>query len=156
MLGLLSLTAPAVQLINNANNLELELSLTQQKLFQLTGVATYGSKKPDNFEALYGTARLIQTAAAIMVCADGKVEPSEIAEAEEKGKSMVSHFNSLEFREACLDPENLPDVEELSKLVKDVFSTDNIHELTNFLKNIAEADGNISEEEQNFISALEI
>jgi uncharacterized tellurite resistance protein B-like protein len=91
-----------------------------------------------------------------MVCADGEVQPSEISEAEEKGKDMISHFNSLEFRESCLSPETLPTVDELSKMMKAIFNKENLTQLTEFLTNIAESDGNISPEEKKFISSLNI
>ena len=141
-------------LITDAESLETELTLVQQKIYQLNGMAQYESKKPDEPEAPYGVARLIQAAAAVMVCADGKVQPSEIAEAEDKGKKMISHFNSLEFRESCLSPETLPTVGALTKLMKEVFNEKNVSQLTEFLTSIAAADGNISSEEQAFIDSL--
>ena len=141
-------------LITDAESLEMELTLVQQKVYQITGMVQYESKKPDEAEATYGVARLIQTAAAVMVCADGDVQPSEIAEAEEKGKKMISYFNSLEFRESCLSSETLPTVDALTKLVKEVFDAQNVGQLTEFLTSIAAADGNISVEEQAFIEAL--
>jgi hypothetical protein len=141
-------------LITDAESLETELTLVQQKIYQLTGMAQYESKKPDESESPYGVARLIQAAAAVMVCADGEVQPSEIAEAEEKGKKMISHFNSLEFRESCLSPETLPTVDALTELVKKVFNEETVGQLTEFLTSIAAADGNISLEEQAFIESL--
>jgi len=50
------------------------------------------------------------------------VQPSEITKAEEKGKSLISFFNSLEFRELCLTPGDLPEVKELKKAIQSVFS----------------------------------
>lgn len=144
----------SLNLVDGAEGLETELTLVQQKFYQVSGIAQYETKKPDNAEAKYGVARLIQVAAAVMVCADGEVQPSEILEAEEKGTNLVSYFNSLEFRESCLSPETLPRIEDLSTMVKDVFSEENISQLTNFLTNIAEADGNISSEEKVFIETL--
>lgn len=146
----------SLTLIKDAEVLETELTLVQQKVYQVTGIAHYESKKPDNAEAVYGVARIIQTAAAVMVCADGEVQPSEISEAEDKGKNMVSHFNSLEFRELCLSSETLPTVSELSKMMKEIFSKENLTQLTEFLTSIAESDGNISPEEKKFISSLKI
>ena len=146
----------SLTLIKDAEVLETELTLVQQKVYQVTGIAHYESKKPDNAEAVYGVARIIQTAAAVMVCADGEVQPSEISEAEDKGKNMVSHFNSLEFRELCLSSEPLPTVSELSKMMKEIFSKENLTQLTEFLTSIAESDGNISPEEKKFISLLKI
>ena len=144
----------SLELITDAESLETELTLVQQKLYQLSGRAQYESKKPDEIEAPYNVARLIQAAAAVMVCADGKVQPSEIAEAEEKGKKMISYFNSLEFRESCLSPETLPTVNALTKLVKEVFNEEQVGQLTEFLTSIAAADGSISSEEQAFIDSL--
>ena len=67
---------------------------------------------------------------------------------------MISHFNSLEFREACLSSETLPKVDALTKLIKEVFDAKNVGQLTEFLTSIAAADGNISVEEQAFIESL--
>ena len=89
-----------------------------------------------------------------MVCADGHVKPSEIAVAEEKGKKLINHFNSLEFRELCLSPENLPKTKDLSKLINDLFKEDDIKKLTDLLKDIATSDGNISSEESAFIKTF--
>jgi len=89
-----------------------------------------------------------------MVCADGDVQPSEITEAEAKGKNMISLFNSLEFREACLSPETLPTIKELSKLAKKIFNKEQIDQITQFLTDIASADGKISKEEEVFIKSL--
>ena len=144
----------SLTLIHGAIDLEKELSLVQQKLYQALGVAQYETKKPDDAEVSYGVARLIQTAAAVMVCADGRVEPSEIAEAEEKGMKMVSHFNSLEFREACLNPQALPNVADLSKTIKEVFNQQHITLMVELLSNIAAADGHVSSEEEKFIKQL--
>lgn len=141
-------------LIADAENLETELTDVQQKIYQYTGIAKYETKKPEDAEKSYGVARLIQVAAAVMVCADGDVQPSEITEAEAKGKNMISLFNSLEFRESCLSPETLPTIKELSKLAKKIFNKEQIDQITQFLTVIASADGNISKEEEVFIKSL--
>lgn len=144
----------SLMLVQGAAELEKELSFVQQRLYQALGIAQYESKKPEDSEVSYGIARMIQTAAAVMVCADGQVEPSEIAEAEEKGKNMISHFNSLEFREACLNPEALPNVTDLSQTIKEIFSQQHIELMVDFLENIAAADGHVSIEEEEFIKQL--
>ena len=151
-LGILS--ESSLKLVNEAKNLEIELSLVQQKIYEMTGLVQYESKKSDDADVVYGVARLVQAAAATMVCADGKVEPSEIAEAELKGKEMIANFNSLEFRELCLTPDTLPDAAELTSLSKKIFSDENIRQLKELLKSIASADGNISDEEQAFIDSF--
>ena len=142
-------------LVNKVEDLETELSMFQQKIYQVTGRAIFETNKPENADKIYAISRVIQTAAAVMVCADGQVQPSEIAEAEEKGQNMITHFNSLEFRELCLAPERLPGTEDLSKMVKGFFSDENLNQLIDFLRNIAASDGNISAEEEEFIRALE-
>jgi Zn-dependent protease with chaperone function len=146
----------SINLIKEAEELEQELTTVQQKVYQLTGQAEFGIKMPENSESAYGIARIIQIAAAVMVCADGKVEPAEIADAEAKGKKLVSYFNSLEFREACLSPKTLPSVSHLSKLAKEVFNDEAINELKDFLTSIAEADGEVSAEEKVLIDAFAI
>ena len=78
------LDGSSLALITDAESLETELTLVQQKIYQLTGMVQYECKKPDEAEATYGIARLIQTAAAVMVCADRDVQPSEIVEAEKR------------------------------------------------------------------------
>lgn len=148
------LNESSLKLVTEAENLEIELSLVQQKIYEMTGLAQYETKKPDDADVVYGVARLVQAAAATMVCADGKVEPSEITEAELKGKEMISNFNSLEFRELCLSPDTVPDTAELNKLAKNIFSDENIRQLKEFLTSIASADGNISDEEQAFIDTF--
>jgi len=58
-------------LVNDVEGLEVHLSIVQQKLYQATGAATFGVNQPDEFETVYRVARVIQAAAAKMVCADG-------------------------------------------------------------------------------------
>ncbi len=144
----------SINLVKNAEALERELTIVQQKVYQLTGQSQFESRMPENSDTAYGIARLIQLSAAVMVCADGEVQPSEISDAEIKGKKLISYFNCLEFRESCLSPETLPSVDHVSELVKEIFGNEAIKELRSFLKSIAEADGEVSSEEQALIDAL--
>ena len=142
------------KLINDCEGLEVQLSLFQQKLYQASGLATFGVNQPDDFETLYGVARVTQAAAAKMVCADGEVQPSEIAKAEEKGKILISSFNSLEFRELCMSPKNLPSVEDLRMTIQTIFSDKNRALLLEVLNDIAKSDGDFSVEEKKLLDLL--
>ena len=68
------LNESSLKLVTEAENLEIELGLVQQKIYEMTGLAQYETKA-DDADVVYGVARLVQTAAATMVCADGKVNP---------------------------------------------------------------------------------
>ena len=144
----------SIDLVENAEVLERELTTVQQKVFQVMGRSQFESKMPENSDTAYGIARLIQLSAAVMVCADGEVQPSEISDAETKGKELVSYFNCLEFREACLSPETLPSIDHVSKLAKEIFSDEALGQVKGFLISIAEADGEVSSEEQALIDTL--
>lgn len=144
---------PASKLLPDLSDLEKQLTTDEQRFYVALGVASWESEKPEG-ENVYQLTQLLETAAAVMVCADGKIEISEIERAEVLGVQMVQHFNSLSFREKCLKFEELPSVDELSDFLGNIDSEEFKELVVTFLTSIAESDGEISLDEQKFIYGI--
>ena len=134
--------------------LENQLSVDEQALYIRLRLSDYESKMPEGDDP-YALVRFIQVAAAVMVCADGKVEPEEIEIAETLGVGLITEFSPLEFRELCHDPQNLPSTIELGDSITESFKdSETIDLLRTYLIAIAESDGEIDASEQLFIDSI--
>lgn len=140
-------------LLPNLDELEKHLTGDEQQFYIRAGAASFECRKPDG-ENVFLAAQLIETAAAAMVCADGKIEIAEIERSESLGIEMVPHFNSLCFRQKCLAPNDLPSQEELSNLINSFDSAELKTQIVGLLEAIAKSDGEIAPEEQAFINRL--
>lgn len=141
------------ELIIEIDEIEQQLTIDEQKFYLQLGVATWEIDKPEGDEP-YNLAELIETAAALMVCADGKIELSEIRRAEELGMSMIRHFNPLIFREKCFNESSLPYKDEIITIFNKIDDSNFIDVVKEFLTAIAESDGVIDETEQKFIDDI--
>lgn len=134
---------PAIQLIDNHQDIEQEITLLEHRLMVAYGVAQPPEEKETN-QLLHATYSL----AAAMVSADGQIDPDEIATAEGIGKKLFEDFDSVEFREYCNIPEQIPDIVNLSEALNDVLTDEHKGMVINYLRAISEADGDVSKEEE--------
>ena len=143
---------PSLELLPDFIEIENKLTADEQAFYIALGLASWEQASPED-ESPYTAARIIQHAAAFMVCADGKVDISEIEVAEEIGGRLVPDFNSLEFRELCLTPSKLLDESELANFLG-TLPKDFLEPLLEFLVEIAKSDGFIDPTEQKFIDFI--
>lgn len=140
---------PAIKLIDNYLAVEQEATLLEHRIMVAFGVANPPEENETN-QLLHATYSL----AAAMVAADGKIEQDEIIVAEGIGQKLFEDFDSVEFREYCNDPEQIPDVIELSKLMCEVLEDEHKGLIIEYLKAISEADGDVSEEETSLLNTV--
>ena len=140
---------PAIELIDNYQAVEQEATLLEHRLMVAYGVAKPPEESETN-QLLHATYSL----AAAMVGADGEIDPGEIAVAEGIGQQLFEDFDSVEFREYCNSPEQIPDVVELSKALSEVLEDEHKAVVINYLRAISEADGNVSEEEESLLKSI--
>jgi hypothetical protein len=76
--------------------------------------------------------------------------------AEQLGEQLVPNFSQLEFRESCSKPDTLPSKEDLLEAIKAIFDQDSRLILINFLSAIADTDGEVSQEEAEFIESIRL
>jgi Zn-dependent protease with chaperone function len=143
----------ASKLLEGLKELEERLTADEQQWLVALGLASYECRKPEG-ENPYTIARVVQAAAAHLVCSDGQVLSSEISMAENLGEKLVPSFSPLEFRESCSSPETLPSKEDILGFVTAVFDEENRALLIEFLTAIAQSDGEVSEDEEDFIESI--
>lgn len=134
---------PAIELIDKYQEIEEEITFLEHKLMVAYGVVAPPEENKQN-QLLHATYSL----AAAMVGADGKIDPDEIAVAEGIGQKLFEDFDSVEFREYCNNPQQIPDVVKLSEVLGEVLEDDYKKLIIKYLRAISEADGDVSEEEQ--------
>jgi Zn-dependent protease with chaperone function/uncharacterized tellurite resistance protein B-like protein len=89
--------------------------------------------------------------AATMIGADGKIEQNEIKTAENIGKQLNESFDEVEFRAFCKDLNSLPSFADVIDLLSNAFEKKELQIIYDYLRDIANADGEISEEETNLL-----
>lgn len=141
----------SISLLEGYLEIEELLTTDEQKLYIALGV-DYEAAMPEE-DNPYAVARIGQTAAALMVCADGKVELSEIEEAEKIGEEILPYFNTLEFRELCLNPNNLPNIDSFSEALASL-PNDFVEILLDYLDRIANSDGELDKNEEKYLKKL--
>jgi tellurite resistance protein len=134
---------PAIQLVDNHQDIEQEITLLEHRLMVALGAAQPPDESDTN-QLLHATYSL----AAAMVGADGEIDPNEIAVAEGIGQKLFEDFDSVEFREYCNDPEQIPDVAALLEAMREVLEDEHKDLVIQYLRAISEADGNVSKEEE--------
>ena len=140
---------PAIQLIDNYQDIEKEITLLEHRLMVAYGVAQPPDERERN-QLLHATYSL----AAAMVGADGQIDPGEIAVAETIGQKLFEDFDSVEFREYCNDPEQIPDVVKLAEAMSEVLEDEHKNLVIKYLRAISEADGNVSEDEELLLQKI--
>jgi len=143
----------ASKLIEGLKELEERLTVDEQQWLVALGLAAYECRKPEG-ENPYTIARVVQAAAAHLVCSDSLVLSSEISMAENLGEKLVPRFSPLEFRESCSSPDTLPSKEDILGFVTAVFDEENRTLLIDYLTAIAQSDGEVSKYEEDFIESI--
>lgn len=144
---LLMPTESGIDLIEDHIALEEKLTTLQQQYYVALGVQV-----PDEEDINYG-ATLLAAFGAHMVLADGKVEKEEIDNAEAIGVVLSKDFDRIDFREYCHYPETLPPIEDLIDAVSEM-STEAKTAIYDYLKEIADADNEISQEETRLLNQV--
>lgn len=139
----------AIHLLDKSQEIEEEITLFEHKLMVAYGAANPPEETERN-HLLHATYSL----AAAMVAADGAVDLGEIAVAEGIGKKLFEDFDSVEFREYCNNPEQIPDVEQLSAAMKEVLEDEHKDLVIQYLRAISEADGSVSKDEELLLQKI--
>ncbi len=135
---------PAIDLIDNYTEIEVEATMQEHHLMIALGVANPPEDDEDNVnQLLHATYSL----AAAVVCADGVVDQGEINTAEGIGRHMFEDFDPVEFRYYCNNPTEIPDHIELSKAMNEPLDPDDKVMIMRYLQEISKADGEVSQEE---------
>jgi len=93
--------------------------------------------------------------ASCMIKADGKVEESEIKMAEMIGLKIFPDFDGQKFR-SILESKNLPTIQSLTILLKDVLNEEGKIMIFKYLSAIAQSDGHVDNTEKNMLIQLTI
>ncbi|ABQ54203.1 M48 family metalloprotease [Legionella pneumophila] len=133
----------AIHLLDKSQKIEEEITLLEHKLMIAYGVAS-PPKEAERNHLLHATYSL----AAAMISADGRVDLGEVAVAEGIGKKLFEDFDSIEFREYCNNPEQIPDVVQLSEAMKEILEDEHKYLIIQYLKAISETDGSVSKDEE--------
>jgi Zn-dependent protease with chaperone function/uncharacterized tellurite resistance protein B-like protein len=98
-------------------------------------------------------ADLLYLLGAAMVGADGKIERDEMALAQTAGRNLTNDFDKVDFRIYCENLKEIPDLESAVESLRDIDGE--IKEtLYDYLKAIAEADGEVAEEELRLLDKV--
>ncbi len=92
--------------------------------------------------------------AASMIAADKKVLPEEIAVAAEIGPRILESFDAAEFRKTVDNHKSLPEPAELAGILREVLTDDGKVLIYRYLLAIAQADGEVSQEEQVLLATV--
>jgi len=92
--------------------------------------------------------------AAAMIRADGKVEEAEIEMAEKIGEKIFSDFDEAAFRLILKNQKELPSVNDLTTLLKDVLNEEGKVVLFQYLLAIAQSDGHVDDTEKMMLMQL--
>ena len=92
--------------------------------------------------------------AASMILADGEINPAEVTAAEKAGDEVFDGFDEAALRLILENAKNLPSVEDLAKMLRDVLDNDGKSKIMVFLSEIAIADGNVSAEERQMLEQI--
>ena len=93
----------------------------------------------------------IYTLGAALIGADGKVEPEEIALAEEVGAKLMPEFDRIEFRECCSDFGSVPDFRATVDSLASEIGPERRREVYDYLRGIAMADGEVAQSERELL-----
>lgn len=141
----------AVELIDDFEEIEEETTMFEHRLMVALGhVEAPEDEEKEQDQLLHATYCL----AAAMVAADGKIEPEEIAVAEEIGKGLFQDFDPVDFRERCNNPDDIPDVENLTELIGAMVNEDGKPLILRYLKAISESDQDVDEKEAALLQSI--
>jgi uncharacterized tellurite resistance protein B-like protein len=131
----------SIDLFENANSIEEELTELQQQYYVAIGAVVVPDEGGGEFAAT-----LIAAFGAHMILADGHIDDAEIDGAESIGLSLTKRFDNIDLREYCHYPESLPSVDDLLEASAEL-PTEAKQLIIDYLKKISEADSDVSAEE---------
>jgi len=137
---------PAV--IDEPDSIEEELTSFEHQMMIGLGYAALPEDEEGEQTAFLNA---VYSLAATMVGADGKIEQSEIVEAEQIGSTLFEKFDSVEFRSYCNILNEIPKFEEVTSILSSALNAEQKNGLYDYLKAIASADGEVSEEEKSLL-----
>lgn len=108
---------------------------------------------PENMEEINVT-QIGYALAVIMIKADGKVEESEIQQAEEIGENIFDDFDEAGFRMLLKKDTQYPSVADLAQLLNQVMPQEGKITVFKYLMAIAMADGNIDASEKEVLNQV--
>ncbi len=133
----------AIHLLDKSQEIEEEITLLEHKL-----MVAYGAARPPEEAERNHLLHATYSLAAAMVSVDGRIDLGELAVAEGIGKKLFEDFDSIEFREYCNNPGQIPDVVQLSEAMREILEDEHKYLVIQYLKAISEADGSVSEDEE--------
>jgi len=141
----------AVLLFRNAVTLEENFSVMEHKRMANLGYAPQLGRGTggvgQHLSAIYRIA-------AAMAAADGRMGVSEIRVAEATGAELFPGFESIDLRQACDYVDEIPDMELLTEELNAFLEVTQKGAVIDFLRKIAEADGDLTLGEQVYIEAV--
>lgn len=141
----------AVLLFRNALATEEKLTVMEHKLMTDAGFVQ-GGARGRNAETRH-LAPIYRVAAAV-VMADGVIDINEVHRAEVAGEKAFPGFDSTDFRQACDYVDDNPDAASLAVDLNDVLGPEQKLALIDYLKDIAQSDGEVDWAEQQFIEEV--
>ena len=140
----------AVELIDDYQTIEEELTYTEHQLRIALGHAVIPNEEEPNYML-----RLTYCLAAAMVVADGKIDPAEIAVAENIGKQLFGEeFDAVDFRRFCNNPNEIPDVEEVIEVINEALDEDSKMLIYKYLEAILESDEDVDKNESTLLAQV--
>lgn len=130
---------------------EVEHELTLLEHHMMIALGCTDSLKEEYEDEDSSLLNIIYTLAASMISADGKIEQSEVMTAENIGRQLVPSFDEVEFRAICKNVEALPKFENIVDMLSNSFEQQQLQVIYDYLKDIANADGEISNEEKDLL-----
>ena len=92
--------------------------------------------------------------AASMILADGVVEEAELQAAEKAGDEVFGEFDEAALRMIVMDGKDLPPVEDLASMLRDVLDDEAKDKVMVYLAEIAMADGHVAPEEREMLERV--
>jgi Zn-dependent protease with chaperone function len=127
---------PASALIGNAESSEENLTAFEHKMMIALGLVHLPDDEEDTPDYFLN---ILYSLAAAVVTADGKTDPAEVKAAETIGQSVVEGFDPVDFRDRCNNPEDIPNIDELSEFIRENAEYGIKKSVFNYLTKIAKA-----------------
>lgn len=143
--------APSVSTLDNLSHIEEDLTTLYYHIYASEWRPMAPAERDG--EELFLT--LIRDFMARMVTIDGKVDDREIVEAEQTAARLFGNFDCAGFREACLHPDELPELDRMIELAGLVLTETGVANLKLALRKVAEADSEVQEVESKLLERIE-
>lgn len=142
---------PSVSILDNLSHIEEDLTTLYYHIY----ASEWRPMAPAERDGEEIFLTLIRDFMARMVTIDGKVDDREIVEAEQTASRLFGNFDCAGFREACLHPEDLPELDRMIELAGLLLTDVGIANLKAALRKVAEADSEVLEAERQLLERIE-